>query len=414
MDFGFGCIGIGQGGINIAEQFAPHFKTIAIDTASQNLDNCNNIKKNLRYHAEVNKLGGAGKNIQIGEKAIIQHEEEIINLLNMNGLFDMDYVFVNFGLGGGSGTLGGVQVSRILSERGVEHGMLCTLPTNYEGSDEQINASVGLYAIEELRKQTDYLRSVVIVENEILKEKVMTKDIPFENLWIEANNYVFNSFFDVLKFTQQSSSFTIDGQDYIKVLKKKGYIVFGSCLVSDIENKTETALFSEVKESIEDNIFVKDLNYNTAKGLALIINRPERLNDSKAIENLFTQMRKFIGTGTFANGIYSGEQGLLSKAKNIIDKKPLEILTVISGMAFPKERYNELKENAEKEIQNYEEKSSESKLDIDISKISNYINDSSTKKEKINFSIFNKNQKKEERKTVKSINWDKIGKSGVK
>ncbi|MFP4017055.1 MAG: hypothetical protein ACLFUI_08475 [Halanaerobiales bacterium] len=403
-NFGFGCIGIGQGGTNIAEQFATEFRSIAIDTAAQNLNNCSNIKESLRFHAKINEIGGAGKEVKLGEKAIIMHQDNISNMISLN-FSSLNYVFLAASLGGGTGTLGITQVSRILSSLGIPHGMIVTLPAKQEGTDEKVNAAIGLYAIEQIRRKFRNLHSIVVIENEKLKEVILNShDVAYENMWEKANNYIFKKFYNVLQFTQETSSYTIDGQDYIKVLMKDGYMIFGSTVVDALNNE----LIDDVKNILGNNIFVDHLELNKSKGLAMVINRPEKYKDSRAIEHLFAEMNSFIGSGTFAHGIYNTKNNLLDRAKDIMSKKSIEIFTVLSGMPFPIKRYNQLKQQSEDEINSYKGKDDLVDFDIDLDSFAGYIDTFEKQKEDIEFCMFEHDEPSEK---LSPINWDNFKKS---
>ncbi|MGM0470730.1 MAG: hypothetical protein ACQEQI_00375 [Bacillota bacterium] len=393
---GFGCIGIGQGGINLAKEFNEHFPTIVIDTAKQNLDSCN-VEEDLKLHVKINEWGGAGKNIELGEQGIIEYQQEITNLIESN-FSDLDYIWVTAGLGGGTGSLGCVQISNILNNLGITHGMLVTLPANHEGDDEFINATTALYSIEKARSEFNNLRSIIIIENEKLKERIMNNfEVSFENLWKKANKYVFNSFYKLFKYSQKSSSFTFDGQDYIRILEKSGYMTFSEKIIKNVEEKSENVLVNEVQSIWREGVFMDQLDFNKAKGLALIINRPKSYDqDGRAINNLLSEMNEFIGNGTFCPGIYESEKGFTETIKRSFDKnKSIKLITAISGIPFPEERFKELKEKSELSIDAYYEQDQDSDINLNLGKISTYVNEYKRKKETTNFSIFDEPKKKQ-------------------
>ncbi|MFW6030456.1 MAG: hypothetical protein ACOCRO_09420, partial [Halanaerobiales bacterium] len=350
-----GCFGVGQGGINIAEQFAKNgIKTIVSDTSIQNLQSCKHIKDNLRIHTKINEHGGAGKEISKGETSIITYEDKIKNAIKLE-LSGKDLVIITAGLGGGTGTLGCTQVSLILAKLGIQHCMMVTLPEKYEGTDEKANSPTGLYAIEQLRRKIKNLRSIAIIENQKLKGWMKENTTDFTG-WDKGNKFIVNRFLKIVNFTQNSSNYTVDGEDLIKVITKRGYIIFDK-LTTQFENKTKSALFPEVKESWENSVFTK-LDTDKAKGLAVMVNRPKSIEgDGDIIDNLKENMMKSIGSGTFAFGRYE-EDSWTDKMKERISmgNKPLEIYTILSGMPFPIKRFNDLKMMAEKEVEEYKKK----------------------------------------------------------
>lgn len=261
-----GCVAVGQGGINIGDQFAKHFPTIAIDTAFQNLKSTKNIKDDMKYHVKINEWGGAGKDIRLGENVFKEHRENIKEKIKLN-FKDLDYVWITASLGGGSGTLGCTQVSYVLNHLGIKHGMLSTLPANPEGTDEVSNAVVGLKGIEIAREKFDNLRAIILVENQKLKEYVFQNynGASYENLWEKANKYIFDMFYNLYEYSQKESQFSFDGQDYIRLFLKSGYMCFGKKVISNTENKSEKVLANEVRDIWSDNIFVEGLDFTKGK-----------------------------------------------------------------------------------------------------------------------------------------------------
>lgn len=398
------CIGVGQGGVNMAEQFAKRgIITIAVDTAFQNLKNCKHIKENLRIHSKINEHGGAGKAIDQGEMAISKYSQQIKDVIQLEFGKDNTIVYITVGLGGGTGTLGCVQISRALSQLGIEHGIIATLPAEFEGTDETVNAYTGLYAVETLRRKSSNLKSIILIENQKLRSKVKKEyDVEFEGTWEKANEFFVDLLLKPFNLTQVNSSFTVDGKDLEKIIKKDGYTIIGRTVISNISEKTENALFPEVKNTWENGIFVEN-EYNRGKGLAVMLNRPKSITeDGTIIENLLIQMEGFIGSGTFAHGIYKDKENWKDKI-NLLEDKPLEVLTVLSGMPFPTKKFQELKKAAEGAIQEYKEKEGDPDIDFNLGLIKSYM-DGETTCEDIEFSIFQKEEKIEK---VQPIDWKK-------
>ncbi|MFW6016074.1 MAG: hypothetical protein ACOCRK_06520 [bacterium] len=358
----FGVIGIGQGGVNIADVFAKTFPAIAINTAPQDLQGLSNIKTDLRIHTEITAGGGAGKDIRLGEKAIRKHEEKVTNATRLN-FAETDYIWLTVGLGGGSGTLGVVQLSRILSILNKKHGIICTIPARDEGTNEVVNAMTGIYMIEQARKQFNQLRSIIMIDNEKLKNYVLDNyNVSYENFWNKANEYIYNSFFDLYEYSQKSSITSFDTTDYIKLFDKRGYMLFGKGKIEEIENKSETALVSEVKNLWKDGIFTNGLDVKKAKGIAIVVNRPSSYDkDGKVINRLFSEIKKDFGAGSFCRGVYSNG----NKITEFVKSKPVEVFTLLAGMPIPIEQINRIKNIAESEHQRYQEKELEIELEFD-------------------------------------------------
>ncbi len=405
-----GCVGIGQAGLNLAIEFSQLFPSIIIDTAQQNLNSIKN--ENIeKFHIKINEWGGAGKDALLGQQAIRGYKKDLTDLIKTN-LSNLDYIWVTAGLGGGTGTLGCCQVSNILHNLNIPHGLLATIPdVAHEGTDETTNCVLGLKAIENARQQMKNLRSIIYIENAKLKEYVLTHydNSSYENLWSIANKYVFEMFNNLFYYSQQESQYSFDGQDYIRLFLKSGYMYFGKKTITNIEEITaKNSLGNVVRDIWQDNIFIDGLEIEKAKGAAVIVNRPKSFDqDGKVINQLFNQVKNAIGSGTYAFGVYKGVKNktlinkTIKKIKNE-DNNSLEIFTLLSGMPFPKKRANQLKGLYQKDIDNYNKKDKEEDFNIDIGEVQSYVKEyQSEENEEIDFDPF-----KEKNNKNNSLEWD--------
>lgn len=401
-DFNFGCVGVGQCGVNLAKHFSKHFKTVVIDTNEGNLNDCKEIENDLKFLAGDGS--GAGKKAIKGKEKIEKEADEITELLELN-LFECDFVWVASSLGGGTGTLGHLIISTILDSLCIPHGLFLTLPDDTEeGIDEIMNAYLGLNKIEDIRESIEYLSSIIMIENKELDDKVMSEYVlPFEEKMEKGNEYIFNKFYELYKYSQEDSSHSFDSQDYMRILNKKGYMTFGEKIIEDVQESSDNVLVNKIKSTWQDGVFIQNLDYNSAKGMAMVVDRPEGFDhDGQAIKNLLKKMKEFLGYGTFCTGVYKTENGLFNKADS------LKMITCISGMSFPQERYNEIEEKALKGAEEYENKNQSKNLNPKLDKLKGIIGEGNKKKERRKrktFSVFG-DAKEKRRKKSKPTNWD--------
>src|SRR5690554_4876873 len=143
----FGFIGIGQCGGNIANEFTKlGYKAIAINTAKSDLLKLDNIQKNNKLLINTG-VQGAGKNPEIGRRALEEHIEDVMHLINL--VFDesIDMIYVCAGLGGGTGSGITPLLTQVLTEQGIKTGVIATIPSEIESPKVQI---VALNAFEEI------------------------------------------------------------------------------------------------------------------------------------------------------------------------------------------------------------------------------------------------------------------------
>lgn len=409
----FAIMGIGQAGNKIADCFAEHFTALAINTAPQDLNSLKYIPEDRRIHTKVNESGGAGKDIKLGEKAIRQYEPVISNAIDI--VFKknvVDYVFIVGGLGGGTGTNGISQLSRILSKKGRKHGIIATLPSKSEGTYEQINASAGIYMIEKARERFNKaLRTVILVDNEQLKSMVLDEsDVKYEDVYEEMNKYIRDAFIDLYDFSQESGEVNFDTTDYKKLFDIRGYMTFGKGIIKDVEDKSNTAMIQETQKLWDNNIFIGG-SPKDAQGVAVVVNRPTHLKDGKKIDQLYEEVKNYFGAIHFAPGVYATESKL-KKLTERFNKKPIEVYTLLAGLPVPKVIIENLNERANKEGVTLKEKVKPIEINFDRSLLNYIVDDEVSELEDIedDFGMFTEDGDFAEVDEVKNkkLDWNKL------
>lgn len=396
----FGVIGIGQGGVNIADTFAKTFPAIAINTAPQDLAGLKNIPQDLRIHTKINEGGGAGKDIRLGEEAIISHESRIVDTIRLN-MGEVGYIWLCVGLGGGTGTLGVTQLVRILAGLGKKHGIICTLPTPEEGTNELVNAVAGVDMIERAREKFQNLRAVIMIDNHKLKNYILENhSVSYENTWEKANEYIYNSFYDLYAYSQKASIASFDTTDYMRLFDLRGYMSFGKGKILDLDEKSETALAGEVKKLWQNGIF-PELKFNLAKGVAVVVNRPSGYDkDGRAINLLFREIKNYIGAGSLCKGVYSNNNRLAE----IVKKPPVEIFTLLAGMPLPYGAIEKLHNVAHQEAKNYKGKEVDNGFKFDKNLVMDFVGIDPGKEEIDDFRFF------KERQNLEPVRWENFAK----
>lgn len=155
-------IGIGGGGCNAVNRMIENnvkgIEFITINTDNQSLQRTKATNK-LQIGEKITKGLGAGADPDIGEKAAIEAEEEIIKLVEQT-----DMLFITAGMGGGTGTGGAPVISKIARDQGILSVGVVTRPFRFEGSRRMMNAEKG---IREMEKHVD---SLIVVPNDKLLE----------------------------------------------------------------------------------------------------------------------------------------------------------------------------------------------------------------------------------------------------
>ncbi|MBD3351930.1 MAG: cell division protein FtsZ [Candidatus Lokiarchaeota archaeon] len=152
-------VGIGGAGNNaisrLQEIGVPGAITMAVNTDAQDLFYANADKKMLIGKKITSGLG-AGNNPAVGAKCAESDLERIKKCINR------DVVFINCGLGGGTGTGAAPIFAREAKKSGALVVSFCTLPFNMEGEEKRLVAFKGL------SKLAEYSDTIIPIPNERL------------------------------------------------------------------------------------------------------------------------------------------------------------------------------------------------------------------------------------------------------
>ena len=172
-------VGIGGGGGNAVNRMIENdvkgVDFIVINTDAQVL-RLAKADTRLQIGKQLTKGLGAGADPEIGEKAALESEEEIREILRGS-----DMVFITAGMGGGTGTGAAPIVAKIAKELGALVVGIVTKPFSFEGRKRMQQAIKGL---EKLKPHVDTL--IVIPNDKLLL--VTDKETPMLEAFREADN----------------------------------------------------------------------------------------------------------------------------------------------------------------------------------------------------------------------------------
>lgn len=212
-------IGVGGGGSNAVnhmfESGIRGVNYVVCNTDQQALDSSPVFNK-IQLGPEITQGLGAGSKPEIGEKATIESEAEIKELLSKN----TKMVFVTAGMGGGTGTGGAPIVAKIAKEMGLLTVGIVTTPFSFEGRRKLNQAEEG---IKKLKENVD---SIIVISNDKIREI-------FGNL---AQAEAFSRADDILTMAAKSISeiitvpgeINVDFADVDYVMNNSGVAIMGT------------------------------------------------------------------------------------------------------------------------------------------------------------------------------------------
>jgi len=255
-------IGVGGGGGNALNRMIEDTMTsvefIAINTDAQDLEN-NNSQIKLQIGKELTKGLGAGANSEIGQKAVEENKEIIINAIE-----SADMVFITAGMGGGTGTGAAPAIAKIAKELDALTVGIVTKPFKFEGPQRMKRAMAG---IEEMERNCDTL---LAIPNEILL-KITDLDTTVKQSFKLADRVLHQATKGISDLINRPGLINLDFADVKTTMKNMGGAIMGT----GVANGEEKAILA-AQEAINSPL-LQDASIKGAKGLLVNITGPENM-----------------------------------------------------------------------------------------------------------------------------------------
>ncbi len=253
-------IGVGGGGGNALNRMIEDSMTsvefIAINTDAQDLEN-NNSQIKLQIGKELTKGLGAGANSEIGQQAVEENKEIIINAIE-----NADMVFITAGMGGGTGTGAAPAIAKIAKELDALTVGIVTKPFKFEGPQRMKRAMAG---IKELEKNCDTL---LAIPNEILL-KITDLETTVKQSFKLADRVLHQATKGISDLINRPGLINLDFADVKTTMKNMGGAIMGTGTAQGQEKAILAA-----QEAINSPL-LQDASIKGAKGLLVNITGPE-------------------------------------------------------------------------------------------------------------------------------------------
>ncbi|MHC4111002.1 MAG: FtsZ/tubulin family protein [Planctomycetota bacterium] len=336
-------LGSGQCGGRLVKSFYDlgYKKALAMNTAYHDLDTLE-IPVEQKFLMDIGELG-AGKDIERGERAVHQYQQEILHLARQIISTQVDHIMVCFGAGGGTGSgsvLGLINIAKKyaryigLKNPNKKVGVVMTLPTVGEASSPLVaeNAHRVATRLSELASAGE-ISPLIIVDNDKINK--MYPGLTVKSFWPSINNTVAGLFDIFNRISALSSQYTsFDPVDYHSIIESGGCSIMGLTKVKKFDEKY--AISEAVKKNLQKTLLAGGFDLSTAKlagciavGGKKLMNNVSGLQDN--INYAFDVLSEITGRATIHRGIYED------------DKESLRVYTIIGGLDSPTARLEELK-----------------------------------------------------------------------
>ncbi len=246
-------IGVGGGGGNAVNHMFRQGITdvdfLICNTDAQALNN-SEVPIKIQLGETLTQGRGAGNKPEQGKQAAIESLDKISEVLSHN----TKMVFITAGMGGGTGTGAAPVIAEEAKDLGILTVGIITLPFRFEGK-RRMNQ-----AIEGLTKMRDHVDTLLVINNEKLRE--MHGDLPLSQAFGKADNVLTVAAKGIAEIITVHGSVNVDFADVHTVMANSGVALMGSAMAAG-ENRAMLA--------IEDALTSPLLNNNDIKGAKNIL-----------------------------------------------------------------------------------------------------------------------------------------------
>lgn len=351
-----GVVGVGQAGSRIAEVFYKYgYAAGVLNTAQQDLKFIQVPEENKLFLDFG--LGGAGKDLSVGEGAIIQYQEEIGSFIDAKVVQNNDMLFLAISGGGGTGSGSVEPMLQIMAQFQRPLGVIYVLPLNTDDAQAKKNSITTLAKLAKMAS-TDAISTLIIVDN--AKLEMLYGNLSQSEFWKAGNHAIVEPFHLFNKLTAQPSEFTsLDSTDFGKIIAQGDCSLYGSIVVEDYME--ETSLSEHVMKSLEDGLLASGFDLKTSKvGGVIVVGSKEALKKLPAqnINYMYYMIGELTDNANIFKGIYAADT----------DKDVVKVYSWFAGLGLPLDRIDTLKKESEAQTLKAEskDKTRASNMNIDL------------------------------------------------
>jgi len=225
-------IGVGGGGGNAVNHMyrlgIKDVDFVVCNTDAQALAN-SPVPVKIQLGSSLTEGRGAGNKPDIGRQAAIENLQDIIDVLSHN----TKMVFITAGMGGGTGTGAAPIIAKAAKEMGILTVAIVTIPFKWEGL---LRINQAIEGINELR---NYVDSIIIVQNEKLRE--IYGDLKLTNAFAKADDVLTIAAKGIAEIITVHGRVNVDFADVQTVMTNSGVAILGSA-TSRGENRALEAI----------------------------------------------------------------------------------------------------------------------------------------------------------------------------
>jgi cell division GTPase FtsZ len=340
----FGVVGLGQAGSRIAETFGAFgYDALVFNTATQDLEHIS-LPESRKVFLPF-ALGGAGKELDNGRRAVEQHAESILSKLGEVFGSAHEMLILAVSGGGGTGSGGAEAMVGLLSALGKPVGVIYVLPLESEDSLSKHNAVTTLGKLAKMAS-ADIISPLIVVDN--AKIELIYAGLSKAEFWSVANRAIVEPLhmFNFLSF-QPTKYDSLDSMDFGHIFTHGDCTIYG---MIEVENFMETTAIAEaVIENLEGGLLASDFNLKETRFGGYIVTGSAdvlRMLPATNIHYASHVISEKCNSPQLVGGVYEVDA----------PDKLVRVYTMFSGLGLPVKRIEGLRSEAEAQMATAKEK----------------------------------------------------------
>lgn len=256
-------IGVGGGGSNAVNYMYVNgirgVDFVVCNTDQQSLDD-SPVPNKIQLGVSITEGLGAGADPLRGKFAAEENIDDVISVLENN----TKMVFINAGMGGGTGTGAAPVIAKAAKDLDILTVAIVTIPFEFEGDLRMKQAREG---IEDLKLHVD---SLIVINNNKLRE--IYGKLGFKSGFAKADEILATASRGIAEVITQTGHLNIDLNDARTVLSNSGTAIMGTGTASG-EDRAIRAVKSAIESPLLDNNHIR----GAKKVLLLIVSGTEEV-----------------------------------------------------------------------------------------------------------------------------------------
>ena len=327
-----GVIGTGQAGSRLAEAFYKFgYEAVCFNTAPQDLKFID-LPEDHKFHLDYG-LGGAAKQLSIGQEAAEAHKESIHALIQ-NKLENAQFHLLCTSLGGGSGAGSCETMIQILAEMGKPVVVMTVIPMSGDDAQTKRNALETLAKLSRL-VQNKTIANLIVVDN--AKIESLYAEVGHLDFFTASNRAIVEPLDIFNRLSCKASKVkAIDSTEFGFIfINGGGLCSYGQTLVTNYEDPT--AFWEAIQNGLNKGLLSSGFNLKQAKYVGVMLEASKKTWDQIPSANVgfaMTQVQEFCDNpeGAFF-GTYETE----------IKEDGVKVYFMFSGLGLPEPRVEQLK-----------------------------------------------------------------------